>query len=91
MRALILKHKGLNQDFEEEGIMEMLVDDIKLKNLMKQAIMEAIEEKKGVVHDLLVEVMEDVAMIRAIQEGEDSGYVGRDEIFGILSGSEGPT
>ena len=70
-------------------IMETLVDDSKLKNLMKQAIMEAIEEKKGVVHDLLVEVMEDVAMIRAIQEGEDSGLADRDEIFGILTGSEG--
>lgn len=70
-------------------IMETLVDESKLKNLMKQAIVEAIEEKKGVVHDLLVEAMEDVAMIRAIQEGEDSGLVGRDEIFGILSGSEG--
>lgn len=69
--------------------METLVDDIKLKNLMKQAIMEAIEEKKGVVHDLLVEVMEDVATIRAIQEGEDSGVADRDEIFGILTGSEG--
>ncbi len=70
-------------------IMETLVDESKLKNLMKQAIVEAIEEKKGVVHDLLVEAMEDVAMIRAIQEGEDSDLVGRDEIFGILSGSEG--
>lgn len=69
--------------------METSVDDIKLKNLMKQALIEAIEEKKEAVHDLLVEAMEDVAMIRAIQEGEDSGPVGRDEIFGILSGSEG--
>ncbi len=68
-------------------IMETLVDDSKLKNLMKQAIVEAIEEKKGVIHDLLVEVIEDVAMIRAIQEGEESGFAGRDEIFGILSGS----
>jgi hypothetical protein len=59
--------------------METLADDEKLKNLMKQAIMEAIEEKKGVVHDLLVEVMEDVAMIRAIQEGENSGPAGKDE------------
>ncbi len=61
--------------------METLADDEKLKNLMKQAIIEAIEEKKGVVHDLLVEVMEDVAMIRAIQEGEESGPAGRDEIY----------
>ncbi len=69
--------------------METFADDIKLKSLVKQAVIEAIEEKRGVVHDLLVEAIEDVAMIRAIQEGEDSGYVGRDEIFGILSGFDG--
>jgi len=69
--------------------METSVDDIKLKNLMKQALIEAIEEKKEAVHDLLVEAMEDVAMIRAIQNGEDSGIADREEIFGILSGSEG--
>jgi len=71
--------------------MEALFDDIKLKNLMKQAIMEAIEEKKEVVHDILVEAMEDVAMIRAIQDGEDSGSADREEIFGILMGNEGST
>ncbi len=69
--------------------MEALVDDNKLKELMKQAFIEAIEEKKEVVHDILVEVMEDVAMIRAIRNGEDSGPADRDEIFGILTGSEG--
>ncbi len=74
---------------KEEVIMEALADDIKLKNLMKQAIIEAIEEKKEVVHDILVEAMEDVAMIRAIRDGEDSGLADRDEIFGILTGSEG--
>ena len=61
--------------------METLIDDRKIKDLFKQAIVEAIEEKKEVVHDLLVEVMEDIAMVRAIQDGEDSGPVGRDDIF----------
>lgn len=69
--------------------METLVDDNKLKYLMKQAIIEAIEEKKEAVHDILIEVMEDVAMIRAIQEGEGTGIADRDEIFGILQGVEG--
>ena len=69
--------------------METLVDDNKLKYLMKQAIIEVIEEKKEAVHDILIEVMEDVAMIRAIREGEDSGNADRDEIFGILQGTEG--
>ena len=35
-------------------------------------------------HDLLVEVMEDIALVRAIQDGENSGPASRDEIFQIL-------
>lgn len=69
--------------------MEALVDDKKLKDLMKQAIIEAIEEKKDMVQELLVEALEEVALIRAIKDGENSGLVDRNEIFGILAGPEG--
>jgi len=64
--------------------METMIDDKKIKDLFKQAIIEAIEEKKEAVHDLLVEVMEDIALVRAIQDGENSGPASRDEIFQIL-------
>ena len=64
--------------------METLIDDKKIKDLFKQAIIEAIEEKKDVVHELLIEVMEDIALVRAIQDGENSGPASRDEIFQIL-------
>jgi len=69
--------------------METVIDDGKIKDLFKQAIIETIEEKKDIVHDLLMEVMDDLAMIRAIEEGENSGSVGREEIFNILDGKEG--
>ncbi len=58
--------------------METSGDDIKLKNLMKQAIIEAIEERKEAIHDILVEAMEGAAMIRAIRDGEDSGPADRE-------------
>jgi hypothetical protein len=64
--------------------METLIDDKKIKDLFKQAIIETIEEKKEVVHDLLVEVMEDIAMVRAIQNGENSDSISRDDVFQIL-------
>ena len=64
--------------------METLIDDKKIKDLFKQAMIEAIEEKKDVVHELLIEVMEDIALVRAIQDGENSGPACRDEIFQIL-------
>ena len=66
--------------------MEALIDDSKIKKFFKQAIIKAIEEKKDVVHDLLVDAMEDIAMIRAIQEGENTDSVGKKEIFDILEG-----
>jgi len=66
--------------------METVIDDGKLIELFKQAIIEAIEEKKEAVHDSLVEAMEDVAMIHAIQEGEDSEAVGRKDVFQALEG-----
>ena len=69
--------------------METLIDDRKIKVIFKQAIIEVIEEKKEVVHDLLVEAMEDIAMVRAIQDGENSGQANRDDIFQILKGKEG--
>jgi len=69
--------------------MEALIDDNKIKNLFKQAIIEAMEEKNKAVHDLMMEVMEDLAMVRAIEDGEDSGSVSREEIFDILEGKEG--
>lgn len=71
--------------------METVIDDGRIKELFKQAIIETIEEKKDIVHELLMEVMNDLAMIRAIEEGEKSGNVGREEIFNILDGKEGST
>ena len=67
--------------------MDTLFDGEKLKEIFKQAIIEAMLEKKDVVHDLLLEAMEDLAMIHAIQEGEDTEPVSRDEVFQILEGN----
>ena len=66
--------------------LDTVTDSGKLKEIFKQAIIEAIEEKKDVVHDLLVDAMEDLAMIHAIQEGENSGQASRNEVFDILEG-----
>lgn len=67
--------------------METLNDAGKLKEIFKQAIIEAMEEKKDVFHDLLVEVMEDLALIHAIRQGEETEPVSRREVFNILEGN----
>jgi len=65
--------------------METLIDDQKIKNLFKQAIIEAMEEKKDVVRDLFMEAMEDIAMTRAIEEGVTTDKVSRDDVFTVLN------
>jgi len=60
------------------------VDEVVLKALLKSALIEVLEERSDLLRDVLAEVMEDVAMVRAIQEGESSGLVSRDEVFRAL-------
>ena len=68
--------------------METTIDDSKIKDIFKQASIEAIEEKKDVVHDMLVDALEDVAMIRAIEDGENSDLVSKSDILKILESKE---
>ncbi len=68
--------------------MQTPIEDGKLKELFKQALIEAMEEKRDLLHDLLVEAMEDLATIRAIQEGEASGRATRKQVFDILEGKK---
>ena len=66
--------------------MQTLIDDGKLKQLLKEALIEAIEEKRNVFYDLIVDALEDIAMLRAIQEGEHTETVSKQEVFNILEG-----
>lgn len=66
--------------------LETVADHGELKKIVKQAIVEAIEEKKDVVHDIFIDALEDLAMIYAIREGENSGRASRKEVFDILEG-----
>ena len=66
--------------------MQISIDESKLKKLLKEAFIEALEERKDIFHDLVTEAIEDVALIRAIQEGEKTEPVLKKEILNILEG-----
>jgi phosphopantetheine adenylyltransferase len=72
-------------DIFGRSVMQTLIDDEKIKDLFKKAIIEAMEERKDLVYELLQDVMEDILMVKAIQEGEDSEVVERDEILELAS------
>jgi predicted RNA-binding protein with EMAP domain len=57
------------------------IDEERLKDLLKSAIVEVLEEQRDFVRDLLQEALEDIAFAHAIEEGEHSGLASREEIF----------
>lgn len=67
--------------------METPIDEIRIKQWLKEALVEVVEERKDVLHELLTEVMEDVAMVCAIQEGETTRPVSKQEVLKLLGES----
>jgi hypothetical protein len=64
------------------------VDEDRLKALLKTALVEVLEERKDLVRDLLADVLEDIGLARAIEAGEQTGPISRDEVFKILESGQ---
>jgi len=55
-----------------------------LKEILKSAIVELLRDNREEFSELLAEVIEDIAMERAIEEGKNTEFVSRDTIFQLL-------
>lgn len=60
------------------------LDETKIKYLFKEALIEVIEENQELVSSILIDAMEDIALSRAIEEGEKSKKVSREEVLRSL-------
>ena len=61
------------------------VEETRIKTLFKEALVEVIEENQELVSSILIDALEDIGLSRAIEEGETSKTVSRDEIFKVLT------
>jgi putative heme iron utilization protein len=55
-----------------------------LKRAVKAALTEVLEKRPDLVREAVAEALEDIGMIRAIEEGLRSGRATRDEVFAVL-------
>ena len=62
----------------------ILKTEAELKKVFKDALIEALEEKKDLFNDLFREISEDIALAKAIEEGENSPEVSRSAVFNVL-------
>jgi hypothetical protein len=80
MISLIMWKEGLRIN------MEKLEGQDQLKKIVKNALIEVLEERQDLLHDVIESVIEEIAMCRSIKEGETSATVSREKVFKILEG-----
>jgi hypothetical protein len=61
------------------------LEERRLKGLLKDAVVEVLKEHQDLLRDALRESLEDLAMLRAIQEGEKSRLTSRKKVFQRLA------
>ena len=66
--------------------MDKLNNQDHLKNIVKTALIEVLEERQDLLHNAIESVLEDVALCRAIKEGETTDLISREEVFKVLKG-----
>jgi hypothetical protein len=59
-----------------------------LRTLLKEAVIEAIEERRDLLREVVAEALEDLALAEAIREGRRTGPATRDEVFAALRAGE---
>ena len=62
------------------------IEEHRVRELLKELLLERIETRRDVFQDILLEAIEDAGLLEAIKEGEGSESVDRDEIMAILEG-----
>ena len=70
----------------EADMTEISLDEGRIKELMKQAVLEVLKERRDLIYDVFAEVIEDLALVNAIKEGESTESVTREEVFKTLEG-----
>ncbi|WP_347275759.1 hypothetical protein [Candidatus Kuenenia sp.] len=67
-------------------MVQLSIDEKKLKDLLKETLLEVIEQKRDLLHDIVSEAIEDIAFTNAIKEGEATESTSREEVFNIIEG-----
>jgi hypothetical protein len=60
------------------------VEQAELKQAVKDAIREVVVENSETLKDILVEVLEDLALLQRMEEGRKSEFVSRGEVMDVL-------
>jgi len=55
-----------------------------IKQAVKEAMKEAISENSEMLKELFIEVLEDTALLRRMEEGRQTEFISRDDVMELL-------
>jgi hypothetical protein len=64
--------------------MEIAANEAQLKEVIKAALVEVLQERQDLLYDAIERALEEIAFARAIEEGDRTELIERDEVFAIL-------
>lgn len=64
----------------------LALEEQQLKALIKQALLEILEERQDLAEALFLEALEDWGLLQAIREGETTDTVTREAVLDVLEG-----
>ncbi len=62
-------------------VVHTTLDETQVKDRFKQALEELFQERRDLFYDLVAEVIEDLGLLRAIKEGEETPTVSRETVL----------
>lgn len=81
LNILALLHSKSDNFYVMDTVLE---NEAELKKVFKAAILETLEERKDLFSEIFREITEDIALAKAIEEGEKSPEVPRSAVFDVL-------
>jgi len=66
--------------------MSLSPDDPALKQLLKEALIEALHDQRGWLGNVVAEVLEEMALVEALREVEAGGPAAKRRGFGLVEG-----
>ncbi|MGB0562036.1 MAG: hypothetical protein ACPGVO_09560 [Spirulinaceae cyanobacterium] len=64
------------------------LQDPQTKAALTEVVIDLLKNRRELLHEIILEAMEEVGLATAIQEGRQNDFVDESEIFAILDGDE---
>jgi hypothetical protein len=66
--------------------MELTINEKQAKALLKEVLIELLEEERGLFFEVMLEAIEEIGLANAIREGRQNEFVSEEQILAILRG-----